>query len=150
MNVCTKFHAILRFHTFRTQMVLLEKSGEHQSQPDLSSRNNEFLLHILCQYVRQMWRYFTGKLKHWKSASGTNVRGSPKCLGFFPRGLECPDLYFMAIHPIVVEIIRTKPKMPTSQWRWRKSQWITKVIRIHPLGSMNVCTKFHSNPFNSC
>ena len=31
-----------------------------------------------------------------------------------------------------------------------KSQKITKVMRIHPLGNMDICTKFHANPSNSC
>ncbi len=30
------------------------------------------------------------------------------------------------------------------------SWWLTKVIRIHPLGTMNVCTKFHCPSANSC
>lgn len=32
----------------------------------------------------------------------------------------------------------------------KKSQGITKVIRIQPLGTMNVCINFYVNPFNSC
>jgi len=37
-------------------------------------------------------------------------------------------------------------------WRtgWRKSLWITRVIRIHLLEIMNVCTKFPRNPSHSC
>lgn len=31
-----------------------------------------------------------------------------------------------------------------------KSQGIIKVIRIHPLGSMNVCEKLHASLSNSC
>lgn len=29
-----------------------------------------------------------------------------------------------------------------------KSQWITKVNRFHPLGTMHVLTTFHNNPCN--
>ena len=30
------------------------------------------------------------------------------------------------------------------------SQVISKAIRIHPLGTISVWTKFHGNPLNSC
>lgn len=32
----------------------------------------------------------------------------------------------------------------------KKSQWITKVNAIPPEGGMNVRTRFHGNPSNSC
>ncbi len=57
---------------------------------------------------------------------------------------------FMAIHPIVFEIIYWKPKISTSRWHQRKSQGIPKLIRIHPLGTTTVCTKFCTNPSCRC
>ncbi len=50
-------------------------------------------------------------------------------------------LNFMAIHPIVVETFHSKPQMWTSCWHQRKSQGITKVMRIYPLGNLNICSK---------
>ena len=65
-------------------------------------------------------------------------------------------LTFMVIHPIVVEtlyskmlifhqisenfdlLVSLKEKSPKSN------------ISIHPLGTMNICTKFNGNPSNSC
>lgn len=38
----------------------------------------------------------------------------------------------------------------TSCWHWRKKSRIIKVIRIHHLETMNVCTKCHGHPSNSC
>ena len=35
-------------------------------------------------------------------------------------------------------------------WRWMKSQSITKVSMIYPLGTKNVCTKSHGSPSSSC
>ncbi len=40
-----------------------------------------------------------------------------------------------------------KIKIPTSWWYWRKSQGITKVIKVHLLGTMNAWTTFWANPF---
>lgn len=31
-----------------------------------------------------------------------------------------------------------------------KSQGIIKVIKIHPLGTMDICTKFHGKPRYTC
>lgn len=53
---------------------------------------------------------------------------------------------FTTIHPVVVKIFDSEPKKSNSQWRHRKSQGTTKVIRIPPLGPMDVCTKFHDGP----
>ncbi len=48
------------------------------------------------------------------------------------------------VHPAVVETFHSNHKS-TSWWQQRKSQGITKVSRIHPLGTMDVCNKFHGN-----
>lgn len=55
---------------------------------------------------------------------------------------------FMATHPIVVRTFQSN--INRHKWHWSLNQGITKVNNIHPLGSMNVCTKFHGNWFNSC
>lgn len=47
----------------------------------------------------------------------------------------------IAIYPVVVEKFLSKPQISISRWGQRKSQWITKVIRVHHLGTMDVCTK---------
>ena len=52
---------------------------------------------------------------------------------------------FMTIHPIVVEIFHSEPQMSTCWWHSSKSQEITKVIGIHPLGTMNIWTKMSQN-----
>lgn len=36
--------------------------------------------------------------------------------------------------------------MSTSQWRQNKSQEILSVTRLHPLGTLIVCTKLNDNP----
>lgn len=38
--------------------------------------------------------------------------------------------------------------MSTSWWQKGKSD-ITKVSRLHPLGNMDICTKFYSSPSNT-
>ncbi len=52
--------------------------------------------------------------------------------------------------PTVVETFHLKPQMSTSWCHYRKSRQITKAIRIHPLGKMNVCTKFCGTPSSRC
>ncbi len=47
---------------------------------------------------------------------------------------------FMAFHLIVVETFHLKPQMSTYCHHKRTSQRITRVIRSHPLGNMNICT----------
>ena len=44
------------------------------------------------------------------------------------------------IHPIVVKIFHAEPQMSDSWWYWMK-KGIAKVIRSHPLGTMNVCVE---------
>ncbi len=70
-----------------------------------------------------------------------NVGGSRKFLQFTLRGNMNVGTRF---HPIVIEKFHSKPQMWTSRWRERESQGITKVIRIHHLGIMNICTKWKS------
>ncbi len=53
---------------------------------------------------------------------------------------------FMAIHPIAVETFHLKPQSSASWWHWSKSQGIAIVMRIHPLGTMNICARFCANP----
>lgn len=56
-----------------------------------------------------------------------------------------------AIHPTVVEIFEGQTHISTSLLLLKKSQGIVKVSRVDPLGTMNVCTKFHGkNLLNSC
>lgn len=43
-----------------------------------------------------------------------------------------------------------KGKVVEGKGFWGKNQMISKVIMIHPLGTMTVCTKFQANPLNSC
>ncbi len=43
---------------------------------------------------------------------------------------------FMEIYKVVDEIFNSKPQMSSSWWHQRKSQDITKINRIHPLGTM--------------
>ena len=38
----------------------------------------------------------------------------------------------------------------TCRLYWKKIQAVAKVIKLHPLWTINVCTKFHGNPSNSC
>lgn len=58
--------------------------------------------------------------------------------------------HFMTIHPILVKIFHSAPQMPSSWWRWRRSQGITKIGWIYPLGTVNVSAQFHGNRSNSC
>lgn len=57
---------------------------------------------------------------------------------------------FTAIHPINVKTFHSKPQVETSWWRYRKCQGIAKLIRILHHVTINVSTKFHGKPFNSC
>lgn len=50
---------------------------------------------------------------------------------------------------ILGEISTGYVKMLNCWWLNMNSRGITKLIRSHTFGSMNVCTKFHGNPFNS-
>ena len=59
--------------------------------------------------------------------------------------MSAPD--FMKIHPIVEEKFNYKAKMSTSCLE--ENQGMNKVIRIHPLGIVHICTKFYGNPFPS-
>lgn len=56
----------------------------------------------------------------------------------------------IAIYPIVVEKFHSKPQMWDSWWHNWKSQKNTKVIGIHHLGTMNVCTHISANPSSGC
>ncbi len=67
-----------------------------------------------------------------------------------PWGEWMSEPNFMVIHPIAVKTFHSEPQIWTSWWRERKSQAITKVIMIHPLGIMNVSTKFCANPWTRC
>ncbi len=51
-------------------------------------------------------------------------------------------LSYMAILSVDVEIFHLK--LQIAWWRYRKSQGISKVFRIHPLVTLNLCAKFHS------
>lgn len=77
------------------------------------------------------------------------VRGLPNSTGFIFRGTWMGIPNVMAIHPIV-DTFSSKPQMVTSWWHCRKSQMITNVSRVHPLGTIHVCRKSHCNPTNSC
>lgn len=50
----------------------------------------------------------------------------------------------MATHPIDAEIFDSNPHMSTGV----AQEGITKFIRIHPQGTMNVYTKLYGNPYN--
>lgn len=51
----------------------------------------------------------------------------------------------MATHPIVVEMFHSKPQIQTHSGAIGKDRWLTEVIRLHPLGTLNVCTEFNGN-----
>ncbi len=52
---------------------------------------------------------------------------------------------------LTMTTLTTKNKKKfTSWWCQRKRQSITKVTGIYPLGSINVCTKFHGSRLCSC
>ena len=57
---------------------------------------------------------------------------------------------FIPIQIIVFETSQSKPQISTSWFHNRKHQTITKVMRILPLGTMNVWTEFHGNPSSGC
>lgn len=57
---------------------------------------------------------------------------------------------FTAVYPIDLEIYHSKPQISTTWWRWMKSEGITWVSRIHPLGTLNFSTIFHGNLSKSC
>lgn len=69
---------------------------------------------------------------------GGMVRGSPKKKKtvFILWGPPMSSQYFMAIH-LINSGSFTKNKMSCSWWLDRKNQDITKVIKIHPPGTMN-------------
>lgn len=56
----------------------------------------------------------------------------------------------VAIHQVNVEMFLCISANFASSCCKIRSQGKTKVIRLHPLETMNVCTKFHCNPSNSC
>ena len=49
------------------------------------------------------------------------------------------------IQPVVVE----KFHWISGKFDQRKTEWITKVIQIHLLSVVDICTQFHGNPSNS-
>lgn len=59
------------------------------------------------------------------------------------RGLWMDEPNSIATHLSVVEKFQN---MLTSWWLERKSQGVTKIIRIHHVGTMNIYIKFHGNP----
>ncbi len=83
----------------------------------------------------QYWQfcYFAGNVNHGQHLT-----------------LTCWHANLMAIRSIAVETFHSKPQMSTSRWRWRKNHRITKVIIIHHLAPMHVCTNFCVNPSSTC
>ena len=55
---------------------------------------------------------------------------------------------FMAIRLILAGIFHSNPKI--QECLCKIFHWITKVIRIRPLGTMNISTNFDADPSNSC
>lgn len=47
-----------------------------------------------------------------------------------------------SLHLTYINQYNNEPEMLTSWWCQRTSQVITKGLRIHPLGTMNVCAAF--------
>lgn len=74
------------------------------------------------------------------------VKGSPKTVSFVlsaPNGIE--------FNPIAVEKFHEKKdKNVNLWWHYGKTQRIIKVSWIHPLWTMNTCTKYYGNPSRSC
>lgn len=62
--------------------------------------------------------------------------GSPKLLRFILRTVLMSSPNVMALSPV--------SKMSSSWWHYWKSWGVTKINRIHPLRTMNTCTKVHS------
>ncbi len=54
---------------------------------------------------------------------------------------------FTTIHPIVERTFHSKTK--NVNLALEKMQEITKIIRIHPPDTTNLCTQFHDKPSNS-
>lgn len=44
-----------------------------------------------------------------------------------------------------ISLKTTELKCQPILWNYRKSQWLTKVIRIHPGGPWDVCGKYHGS-----
>lgn len=55
--------------------------------------------------------------------------------------------HFMAIHPVIVS---KNDNCQAHDGCRREVSEPHKSVGIHPLGTMNVFTHFHSNPSNSC
>lgn len=53
-------------------------------------------------------------------------------------------------NPTIVDIFHTEPKRWAYWWSWRESQRIIKTSMIHPLGIMNVCSRFYGKISKSC
>ncbi len=58
--------------------------------------------------------------------------------------MAAPDS--VAINATVVDISQKQKGEPHGGAKGT----VTKVSRVHPLGTMNVCTKLQGNPSNSC
>ncbi len=62
-----------------------------------------------------------------------------KVLTVHPEG-NMNEPHFITIHPTADERFQSGLKMLNCWWCWIKSQWITRVMRIHSLWIMNLST----------
>ncbi len=108
----------------------MQKSEDHRSHQDTPSGNHECL-----------YKIFQSGPKKWKKRPNFQPLEALHALG---TCISAPN--FMAIQLLVDTTFQSQ----TNWWRYRKSQGNTKVIGIHPMATMHVCTKFHGNPTNSC
>lgn len=72
-----------------------------------------------------------------------------KVIKWILRGLWMGEPNSIATHLTVVEKFHSKRNLLTSWWLERKCQVVTKIIRIHHVGTMNIYIKCHGNPSTS-
>ena len=61
---------------------------------------------------------------------------------------EC--LYQILAQPIKQVFTYITSEILSFCWRWRKRQRVTKVLRMHPVGTVKLCPNSHGNPSNGC
>lgn len=85
--------------------------------------------------------------KLWPAGGATGrVRGSPMLLERILKGPWISKSNFIPVHLNVATIFYSKSQISTSWCSWRRRG---TVFRVHPLGTLNVCTKFHGNSSNN-
>ncbi len=57
--------------------------------------------------------------------------------------------HFVPVHPVDDGIFHWINENSDFLVTWMKSQRITKVSKIHPLGTVDMCTKFHGSPLKT-